>query len=328
MRVPRERGPLSRAITAALRSGSTAALDELAVRGTPDAPELAENDDVQISLWILYQLHYDGFDGVAAEAEWDPSLIGLRQRMERPLLEELRRACAPYVEKAMAADGDLSARLFELVEQVPGAPLAQHLQRHATRNQFLDFLRQKSVYHLMESDPQSFALPRLRGRAKVALAELQYDEFGAGRPERLHQRLFADALEACEVDACPGEHVEEAAATTLLVVNVMSALALNRALVPAAMGHLAAFEATSSEPSRRIAAGAGRLGLPAAVAAYYDEHVEADAVHEQLAVREICAPLVAADPACEPEVFFGAAAYLHTEASAGHDLLTRWGVAA
>jgi len=44
------------------------------------------------------------------------------------------------------------------------------------------------------------------------------------------------------------------------------------------------------------AQGLRRLEMPEEIAAYYDEHVEADAVHEQLAVREICAPLVATEP--------------------------------
>ena len=72
----------------------------------------------------------------------------------------------------------------------------------------------------------------------------------------------------------------------------MSLFGLHRRLRGAALGHLAAFEATSSLPSRRMA-----QGLAPARAArrrwshYYDEHVEADAVHEQLAVRTICGAL-------------------------------------
>ena len=69
-------------------------------------------------------------------------------------------------------------------------------------------MQHKSIYHLKESDPQSFVLPRISGRPKVALAELQYDEYGGGRPERLHQALFAGGLEACGLSSEYGAYID------------------------------------------------------------------------------------------------------------------------
>ena len=57
------------------------------------------------------------------------------------------------------------------------------------------------------------------------------------------------------------------------------------------------------------------------VASYWDEHVEADAVHEQLAVRGVCGALVAAEPDLADDVLFGAAACLEVEARFGAALL-------
>jgi hypothetical protein len=48
-----------------------------------------------------------------------------------------------------------------------------------------------------------------------------------------------------------------------------------------------------------------RLGLPDAAVAFYAEHVEADAVHEQLVRRGVIAPLLAAEPALAGDVVFG-----------------------
>ena len=90
------------------------------------------------------------------------------------------------------------------------------------------------------------------------------------------------------------------------------------------MGHLAAFEASSSVPSRKIAGGIARVGLQDAVAAYFHEHVEADAVHEHVASSDICGALVAAEPSLREDVFFGAAASLHLESLSGAELLDRW----
>jgi hypothetical protein len=50
------------------------------------------------------------------------------------------------------------------------------------------------------------------------------------------------------------------------------------------LGHLAAYEMTSTGPNRPYGNGARRLGGDADATAFYDEHVEADAVHEQIAV--------------------------------------------
>jgi pyrroloquinoline quinone (PQQ) biosynthesis protein C len=288
-----------------------------------DDADLLLDEDVQLSLWVLYELHYRGF-GVDADLEWDPALLRVRRVLEDRLLDQLRRDTAHWVDSAASASGDLASRLFALTEDVPGAPLAAFMQRQATHEQFVEYLTHKSVYHLKESDPQSFVLARLTGPPKVALAELQYDEYGAGRPDRLHQNLFAEGMVAAGMDPEYGAYLDVVPASTLAVSNVMNLLVLRRSLAPAAMGHLGAFEATSSEPCRRIAGGCRRLGLPDAVASYFDEHVEADAVHEQLAFRNICAALAEDDPTVEEDILFGAAAYLYTEALAGQAMLDAW----
>ena len=73
------------------------------------------------------------------------------------------------------------------------------------------------------------------------------------------------------------------------------------------MGHLTAVEMTSSEPSRRYSAGLRRLGFGERTTVFYDEHVEADAVHEQIASVDMCGSLVAEQPDLLPDVLFGAA---------------------
>ena len=107
--------------------------------------------------------------------------------------------------------------------------------------------------------------------------------------------------------------------------NAMSLLGLHRRLRGAALGHLAAFEATSSMPSRRMAQGLERLGFPAEIVGYYTEHVEADAVHEQLAARTICGRLVELEPALADEVFFGAFTCLDLEDRFARWMLAQWG---
>ncbi len=326
MELPRERGPLSGALIDAL-SGH-ASLDETAmvalVGGLGDDVDLLVDEDVHLALWTMYELHYRGFDGVDDDWEWDPALLTVRRALEERLLAELRFATSEWVHASLEAKGDVASRLFALTDLVPGAPLSAYLQREATHEEFVEYLTHKSIYHLKESDPQSFVLPRLSGRPKVALAELQYDEYGAGRPDQLHQHLLAVGLEAIGLSAEYGYYIDQVPGATLAVTNVMNMFALRRSLAAASMGHLGAFEATSSEPCRKVAGGCRRLGLPEDVSVYFEEHVEADAVHEQLAFRDICAGMVSERPEQLADVFFGAAAYLFTESVAGHALLEAW----
>jgi hypothetical protein len=137
--------------------------------------------------------------------------------------------------------------------------------------------------------------------------------------------MYARTLAAAGLDPTYGAYIDTVTAVSLASANVMSMFALNRRLVAAGAGHFAAFEASSSVPSRRIAAGLDRLGLSEA-ADYFEEHVEADAVHEQVAARDLCGSLVDCDPALVAEVMFGAACAIHLDGLSGRELLSRWSV--
>lgn len=319
MHLPRPRGAVSERVIDALRHDRP--LDRLldAERGpTPDSA-----DDHQLALWTLYELHYRGFDEVDDRREWDPDLISVRRRLEAIFETDLRSQVQPIL--ARAADAQTVLTQVEAITTWPSEEsLPSFLHREATAEQYREFLIQRSLYHLKESDPHGWALPRLDGAAKTALAELQNDEFGGGRPERLHSRLYAEALAAADLDPTYGAYVDQVSDYTLAVNNAMSLFGLHRRLRAAAMGHLAAFEMTSSVPCRRYLQGARRLELGAAVERYFDEHVEADAVHEHLALRGICVPLVDADPSLAPDVLLGAAVCVLLDGIAGDAMVTAW----
>lgn len=316
MKLPRARGPISGFAIGLLRGDDT-----------PPPPlvvpaDIIRSDDAQLALWILLELHFGSFTEVARECEWDPMVLSVRRELEvhfeRQLRDEVRSFDA-------AAHQDIAAAIFALVESDEAPSTALYLQRHATTEQVRDYLRERSVQQLKESDPYSFVLPRIGGAAKVALAELQYDEYGAGRPDRLHSTMYGDALAAAGLDRTYGAYIDDASAASLAACNAPAIFSLDGRLRGAAMGHLAAFEASSSLPCRRISAGLARVGMPAA-AAYFDEHVEADAVHEQVAARDICGALVAEDPGLGDDILFGASACLLLEGEVAQTLARRWGV--
>ena len=318
--LPEPCGPLSEAVIRALTvpDGPRPVPPARAARAVTDP---LTDRDFQLALWLLYETHYRGFRGVDPALEWDPLLIAARVPLER-LFEESVRELAGVPEEASTPDEVVTALTRMTVGEE--SELATFLSREATADQFRAYLAERAVYHLRESDPHSFLLPRIGGPAKVALAELQYDEYGAGRPDRLHSDIYARALESVGLTTDLPTHVDAAGAATLASVNVISLFALNRRLRGASAGHLAAFEATSSLPCSLIAKGAQRLGLPEPVIDYYQEHVEADSVHEQLAIRDICGALVAAEPELAADVVFGAAACLAVDALAADALLAQW----
>ncbi len=313
MLVPKPRGTLSGALFESLRRPDEAPVPS-------EGPDHGE--DAAIALWALYELSYAGFDDVDDTLEWEPQVLAVRRRLERDLEARVRERYRPPPRTEPFADA-----FFAYVAGHDGPSLAAYVQRDATAEQVLDLLRLRSIYHLKEADPASWTVPRLPVSSKAGLVELLFDEYGAGDPNRLHAHLFAKGLAAAGLRPEYGAYIDEVPTEVLEQNNAMSLFGLHRRWRGAAMGHLAAFEATSSLPSRRMSQGLRRLGFGPGLVAYYDEHVEADAVHEQLAVRTICGALVEAEPTLMDDVFLGAFTCMDLEDRVAQRLLAEWSAA-
>jgi hypothetical protein len=214
--------------------------------------------------------------------------------------------------------------LFGLAGRDTGPSVSRYVARKASLDQLKEFLIHKSVYQLKEADPHTWAIPRLSGRAKAALVEIQADEYGGGRPDRMHSALFAQTMRGLGMDDSYGAYVDAVPAVSLAAVNLMSLCGLNRRLRGAITGHLAIYEMTSSQPNRFYGKGFRRHGFDAGVTHYFDEHVEADAVHEQIAGRDLAGGLVEAEPELLDDVLFGATAVMAIDARLSAHLLGSW----
>jgi hypothetical protein len=277
------------------------------------------DDDLQLALWVCYELHYRGFDDAAGGWEWHPRLIALRAELESAFLDALRRHAAVPPGRGRIAD-----RIKDLVERDDGPHLARFLQRRATRAQFTEFVIHRSAYHLKEADPHTWAIPRLSGRAKAALVEIQADEYGGGRAELMHSELFRRTMRGLGLDDSYGGYIDAVPGVTLAVSNVMSLFGLRRELRGAAAGHLAALEMTSSTPNRRYSRGLARLGADEPTRRFFDVHVTADALHEQLAAYDLCGALVDDEPELADDVLFGAASGVYADRRFAEHVLARW----
>ena len=336
MHIPEQRGPFSAALLAILAGQpeeNAAALTDLQglasaqLAGTAD---VIEDDDIQLALFCLYELHYGGLDGVDDGWEWNPGLIAVRRLLEQPFEDELRRAAQaavpeipPVAAGSPVSDG-VAKVLFALAATDTGPSLSKHVAKKATLIQLREFLIHKSVYQLKEADPHTWAIPRLSGRAKAALVEIQADEYGGGRPDRMHSALFARTMRALDLDDRYGAYIEAAPAIALASVNMMSLFGLNRRLRGAIAGHLAIYEMTSSRPNQLYGNGFRRHDFDTIATAYFDEHVEADAVHEQIAGRDLAGGLVEAEPDRLPDVLFGATAAIALDARLTLHIMDAW----
>jgi hypothetical protein len=319
------RGPLSSRLLELLRAAPDGDPDllVLAVEALDRATDIVHDDDIQLALFVLYGLHYGSVVETDDAWEWHPSLIALRGRLETAFEAELRRV-VPLPALPEPTGAAVAAALFTLTGDDSGPSLSRFVATKATREQLTEFLVLRSVYTLKEADPHSWAIPRLTGRAKAALVEIQADEYGGGRPERMHATIYAGTMRGLGLDDRYGRYVDQVPAVTLASLNMMSLFGLNRRLRGAIAGHLAAFEMTSSIPSGLYARGFRRNGFGEDVTWYFDEHVEADAVHEQIAGRDLAGSLAEDEPALVADILFGAAACLTVDGWAGAHILDAW----
>lgn len=329
--LPEPRGPLSRAVADVLASGPPPS----PLRDDPPGPcgiggLVAEarscdpyGEDLQLALHTCYELHYQGFAGVDPDWEWDPGLLRLRGAMEAVFLAALRRDV--WQAAGPEAAGDVQGALEELlVEPVDARGVSHHLRDEGTWGQMREYAALRSVYHLKEADPHAWVIPRLRGRAKAALAAVENDEFGGGRARMTHQGLYADLLDDLGLDPSYGAYVDAAPAEMLATVNMMSLFGLHRSLRAALVGHFAAAEITTAPSARRMARALERLGAGPRALLFHTEHIEADAVHEQVLRHEVIGGLLEAEPGLAGDVVLGVRATGLLEDRLGGHLLGSW----
>lgn len=276
--------------------------------------------DLQLALYMCYELHYRGFASVDPGWEWNPALLGLRAELERVFLAGVRRDVGP-IDTGHSAAAEMDALT---IEPRDGSGPSWYLRDSGTWEQMREYFVHRSLYHLKEADPHAFAIPRLLGTAKAAFVAIEYDEYGAGRGPHMHQQLFADLLDAAGLDSTYLAYLDAVPAEALAAVNLMSLFGLHRRLRGAAVGHFASTEITSPPGSRRMVDALRRMQAPEACVAFYREHVEADAVHEHIVRIDVVGDLLAREPHLDSDVVFGIRAHAAVEDRLAAVLMTSW----
>ncbi|MFZ1651910.1 MAG: iron-containing redox enzyme family protein [Candidatus Nanopelagicales bacterium] len=320
--LPIPRGAISRYVVTMLRDEQP---DEaglhLALAGLPSGEALLNHDDAQLALNSLHELHFRGFRGVSDDHEWQAELVLLRIQLEAALEAALREVVdCPQ----LPTTEELPDFLFDMTAPSAGPSLSKYLARRASLAEFTEFLIHRCAYHSKEADPYTWAIPRLAGEAKSAMVSVQADEYGNGRINMMHSELFMQTLREVGLSDDYGTYIDRIPAPALVAVNTVNMFGLSRKFRGALAGHLSALEMTSSIPNRNYGNGLRRLGFSANATQFFDEHVEADAIHEQLAVRGLCAGLARQEPDQLPLIVFGVSTYLTLENRLADWLLGAW----
>jgi hypothetical protein len=280
-------------------------------------------EDLHLSLYVCYELFYRSFEEVDPRWEWEPSLLAVRGELEAAFEEALEARIGDP-----APDGYDPLRMDESLREVADgddAPsLSRYIEREAGIEQVQELVIHRSAYQLKEADPHTWAIPRLFGAPKAAIVEVQADEYGGGRSERIHASMFGEAMSALGLNPAYGAYLDRIPGITLATVNLMSLCGLHRRRLGAIVGHLALFEMTSSVPNRRYGDGLRRLGFDGKATAFFDEHVLADAVHENIAAVDLAGGLVRQQPELAADILWGARALVFLEGRWADYLLGAW----
>jgi len=305
-RLPAPRGPLSAAAVDLLRDGITPRV----------SPEGADpfGEDVAAALHTCYEPHYQGFAGVEADWEWSPTLLGFRRELEQVFERALRDSVKADEDVAGAFDG-------LLVEPVPGNGVSHFLRDEGERWHLREYIVHRSIYHHKEADPHAWVIPRLWGRAKAALVAVEFDEFGGGHGDRAHAELYRGLMAASGLDTGYLSYFDDVPAPMIAVVNMMSLFGLHRGLRAALVGHFAAAEITTGPSAARMVKAVERLGGDPH---FFAEHVEADAVHEQVLRHDVVGDLLDREPELAADVVFGVRATEFLEARFAGHVLASW----
>ncbi|MEH1017541.1 iron-containing redox enzyme family protein [Micromonospora sp. CPCC 206060] len=222
MHPPAPRGPVSAALVEALRGspgplpGSLLDAGRAWARADPAAPvDVMHDEDLQLALFTCYELHYRGWDGVDDRWEWEPSPLTLRRDTE----DRFERALSGLVGPVPPLRPEEVPQALLALAAADGPSLSTMVRQRATIAQFREFVTHRSVYHLREADPHTWAIPRLGGLAKAALIEIQIDEYGGGQLSRMHAHLFRATARWLGLDTGYGAHLDAVPAVTRLCAS-------------------------------------------------------------------------------------------------------------
>ena len=159
-----------------------------------------------------------------------------------------------------AAPEEMDVALRAIADADDAPSVSRYVERHASLEQVLECSSSARPTSSRRPTRTRSASRGWTGPPKAAFVEIQSDEYGGGRGDRIHSTLFANTMDALGLDSTLRRLPRPVPGTTLAAVNLDAFLGLHRRWRGALVGHLALFEMGSSVPNSRYARGLRRLG--------------------------------------------------------------------
>lgn len=173
-----------------------------------------------------------------------------------------------------------------------GDTLFPWLAGHATAGQLRWFLFHEIAGEAGFEDLLALTQVKMPRRAKLEMARNFWDEMGRGQEKGMHGPMLERLARHLDLAPTPEATVTE----SLMLGNLMVALAHGRDFAFHSVGALGAIELTAPTRAGFVVDGLKRVGVEARHRHYFALHAVLDVRHAEAWTREVLHPLVSEDP--------------------------------
>jgi hypothetical protein len=215
--------------------------------------------------------------------------------LEADLVEGLRSQVRDRAAEAPADPEGFVAWFDALKENGPGQgdPLFPWLARDASLEEMRWFLTQEAAGEAGFDDLVALTQIKLGpARAKLELARNYWDEMGRGNEGGMHGPMLDKTVEALDLRPT----IEGTVTASLMLANVMTAMATHRRYALHSLGALGVVELTAPGRVAQVAQGLKRLGAPPVARKYFALHAVLDVEHSRQWNEEALKPVIAERP--------------------------------
>lgn len=168
-----------------------------------------------------------------------------------------------------------------------GDSLFPYLANEASKDEMVWFLSQEAAGEAGFDDLVAMSQVKLPAQPKMEMARNYWDEMGQGDIDGMHGRLLDGVIKYFEITPTVTDTVWE----SLMMANMMTALAVHRRYAYLAIGALGVIEMTAPGRVGQVDAGLARLGVPKEARRYFSLHAVLDVKHSREWNKEVIQPL-------------------------------------